>query len=188
MGDPRPGGGTTVAGFPAGARGVTPPLNPDRRGRFLSDVIVELGLADRETVDHAVRQSRPPGQRLGGILLETGALTEDELSRAVAERHGLDHVDFEQFDIDLGAATLISASAACRYDAIPIAFAAGGALIVALEDPLNPLVIDDLEVMTKSEVRIAVATGTAIRSEIEALERRAADGLSERRAGTPAGR
>jgi hypothetical protein len=134
-------------------------------------VIVELGLADSESVAHAVRQSRQPGQRLGAILVETGALTEEELSRAIAERHGLDHVDLEEFELDLEAASLISPSVASRYDAIPIAFAADGALIVALEDPVNPLVINDLEVMTKSEVRIAVATGAAIRAEIERLER-----------------
>ena len=170
MSDSRSTPGTSVAGFPDGARGITAPLNPGRRGSFLSDVILELGLADRETVDQAVRQSRQAVQNVGRILLAAGTIDEDQLSRAVAERHGLDHVDLEEFDVDLAAASLISPSAAARYDAVPIAFGPDGGLIVALEDPGNALVINDLEVMTKSEIRIAVATGTAIRAVIERLQ------------------
>lgn len=169
-----PGSRGSVARFPAGSTGVTPPRNPERRGSFLSDVILELGLADSESVENAVQQSRLPGEQLGDILLDTGALTEEELSRAVAERHGLDYVDLDEFDVELEAASLISPSVASRYDAVPIAFSDDGALIVALEDPVNPLVINDLEVMTKSEVRVAVATPTAIGAAIERLAQTAA--------------
>lgn len=159
----------SVAGFPEGAEGVTPPSSPEGTGGFLSDVIVELGFVDRETVERAVEAAREPGRRVDRILLESGALTEEELSRALAERYGIDHVDLDQFEVDMGAARLISRSTALRYRAVPIAFATDGALIVAVADPVDALAISDVEVMTKSETRKAVASGSTIDALAERL-------------------
>ncbi len=159
----------SVAGFPPGTAGITPPTNPEGTGGFLSDVIVELGFVDRETVERALEAAREPGRRVDLILLETGALTDEELSRATAERYGLDHVDLDQFEVDMGAASLISRSTALRYRAVPIATAADGALIVAVADPVDALGISDVEVMTKSEIRKAVARGSAIDALAERL-------------------
>ena len=159
----------SVAGFPQGSEGVTPPTSPEGTGGFLSDVIIELGLVDRGTVEQAVDAAREPGRRVDQILLERGALTEEELSRAVAERYGLDHVDLARFEVDMRAAGLISPSSALRYRAVPIAFATDGALIVAVADPVDALAISDVEVMTKTETRRAVASGTAIDALAERL-------------------
>jgi hypothetical protein len=120
-------------------------------------------------VERAVEGAREPGQTVALILLESGAIDEDQLSRAVAERHGLDHVDLEQFEVDPEAAALISRSAALRYRALPIAFAADGAVIVAIEDPVDALAINDTAEMTRSEVRTVVASGSAIEALIERL-------------------
>src|SRR3954452_62066 len=152
----------SVAGFQEGARGVTPPVDPGRRGAFLSDVITELGLADKATVDEAVQIARQPGLTVGEVLLSEGALDEEQLAQATAERSGLDYVKLDDFEVDLDAAGLISHSVAERYGAVPIAFAADGALILAMEDPTDGLVTSDVEVMTRSEVRAVVASGRAI--------------------------
>ena len=72
------------------SKGVTPATQPGGRPGFLSDVIVELGMVDSETVDGAVIAARTPGRKVENILVETGAITEDQLARAVAERYGID--------------------------------------------------------------------------------------------------
>jgi Type II secretion system (T2SS), protein E, N-terminal domain len=159
----------SVAGFPEGAAGVTPPTNVGGTGGFLSDVIVKLGFVDRETVERAIEAARQPGRRVDQILLETGAVTEEELARALAERYGLDHVDLHQFEVDMSATRLISRSSALRYRAVPIAVAADKSLIVAVADPVDALAINDIEVMTKSEARRAVANGAAIDALAERL-------------------
>ena len=152
----------SVAGFAEGAQGVTAPADPAGTGGFLSDVIVDLGFVDREIVERAVEAARQPGRMVDRILLENGDLTEELLSRALAERHGLDHVDLDRFQVDMSAASLISGTTALRYRAIPIAFATDGALIVAVADPVDALAISDLEVMTRTETRRVVASGATI--------------------------
>lgn len=158
----------SVAGFQEGVRGVIPPMNPERRRSFLSDVITELGFADEAIVEQAVEEARKPGRTVGGLLIAGGAIDEEQLAQATAERSGLDYVDLADFEVDFGAAGLITPSAARRYTAVPIAFAGDDALIVAFEDPTDALAISDIEVMTKSEVRRVVASPDAI---VELIER-----------------
>ena len=40
------------------------------------------------------------------LLVEQGAITPDQLSRAMAERYGLDHVDLSVYQVDVAAAAL----------------------------------------------------------------------------------
>ncbi len=159
----------TTAGFDPGAAGVTAPSNPDRRGVFLADVVVELGLADQETIEAAQQAAQETERSLERYLLESGILDEESLSRAIAERNGLDHVDLDEFEVDNEAAQMVTRSAAQRYRAVPIAFASDGALIVAVQDPFDTLGISDIEVMTRNSVRPAIATSAGIDALIEGL-------------------
>jgi type IV pilus assembly protein PilB len=139
-------------------RGVTPPSHRGGSGRFLTDVIVELGYVEQERVDAAVAAARAGGTTPEHVLLEQGALSGDQLARATAERFGLDHLDLNAFPIDMAAANLVNSAAAKRYDAVPVAFSDGGTLIVAMADPANVLAVDDIGIMTGHQVRPAVAS------------------------------
>ena len=81
-----------------------------------------------------------------------GVLTGDQLSRAVAQRFGLHHVDLSVFKTDVAALNLISPQAARRLDSVPIGFDDNGTLLVAMADPSNVLALDDLKLMTGHEV------------------------------------
>jgi Type II secretion system (T2SS), protein E, N-terminal domain len=147
--------------------GVVPPTGGGRSG-FLSDVIVELGFASRETVEQAVRAARSPGSTVARVLVEMGAITEEQLARATAERYGIDYVDLAGFEVDPAAANLIKPPAARRYRAVPIAYAGKG-LLVAMADPADALGVNDIAVMTKLKVRPAVAARPALEALLEAL-------------------
>ena len=76
-----------------GRAGLHPTRNPGRSTRMIGEVVVDLGLADRETVDEAVEAARSQGRPTGQVLVERGVLRHDQLARVVAERFGLDYVD-----------------------------------------------------------------------------------------------
>ena len=92
------------------------------------------------------------------MLVERGVLRHDQLARVVAERFGLDFVDLSVFDVDMGAANLVSAETAKRYQALPVGFTEDGALLVAMANPTNVLTIDDIGMMTGRRVRPAAAS------------------------------
>jgi type IV pilus assembly protein PilB len=151
--------------------GISAPRTRHGGPRFLTDVIVELGLAPRERVEAAIEAARAGGTTPEEALLQAGALTQDALARAIAERNGLDHLDLAVFRVDMGAANLISSAAAKRYDAVPVQFIGDRALLVAMADPANVLAVDDIALMTGYEVRPAVASREDIAALIGRLTR-----------------
>ena len=170
----RPVGAAGTEAAPAPEDLGTGLTEPRRRGggsRFISDVIVELGFVARERVDAAVEESRASGRTPEQVLLDSGALTSDQLSRAIADRFGLSHVDLNVYKPDLSALNLIGVQAARRFNAAPIGLADDGVLLVAMADPSNILALDDLKLMTGHEVRPVVASQEDIAGLISRMSR-----------------
>src|SRR6478609_2606135 len=143
---------------PRRGNGITTPTRRGGSGRVLTDVIVDLGFIDRGTMDLAIERGTENGSSPERVLVQDGNLSADQLSRAVAERFGLDHIDLALYRVDPDAAKLVAPAAVRRYQAVPVSFTGDRTLIVAMVDPANVLAIDDIAVMTGYEVRPAVAS------------------------------
>jgi len=167
---PVPDSGTSAA--PAmpepgqgGTPGLTPPLHRGHSRGYITDVLVELGFASAEAVSAAIEAARAAGKAPEALLLEQGTIGEDQLSRATAERYGLDHVDLDAYHVDVAAAALFPVTMARRYMAAPVGFIDQETLLVAAADPANVLAVDDIQAATGLDCRIAVAA----RADVEAL-------------------
>jgi type IV pilus assembly protein PilB len=159
---PVPDSGDSTAPAPvpsadAGPAGLTAPMRRGHSAGFTTDVLVELGYATHERVQQATEEARTAGAPPEALLLTQGAITGDQLSRAVAERYGLDHVDLSIYQVDMAAAALFPISNARRYRAIPVGFVDQQTLLVAMADPGNVLAVDDIQIATGLDCRIAVA-------------------------------
>jgi type IV pilus assembly protein PilB len=150
--------------------GITTPSRRGGSGRMLTDVIVDLGFVEQATVDLAIERANDSGSLPERLLVADGALSEDQLARAVAERFGLDHIDLDVYRVDPDAAKLVTPAAARRYQAVPVAFAGERTLLVAMSDPANVLAQDDIAVMTGYEVRPAVASPPDIDALVDRTE------------------
>src|SRR5437764_10795032 len=71
--------------------GLYPPKRLGRSTRMIGEVVVDLGFADRETVDEAVETARTQRRPTGLVLVDGGVLRHDQLARVVADRFGLDY-------------------------------------------------------------------------------------------------
>ncbi len=138
--------------------GLYPPVRSGRSARMIGEVIVNLGFADRETVEQAVAAARAQGRPTGQVLVELGVLRHDQLARAVAERFGLDYIDLSVYDLDMGAVNLIRSDTAKRYQAVPVGYTDDGTLLLAMSDPTNVLTIDDIAMITGRRVKVAAAS------------------------------
>jgi type IV pilus assembly protein PilB len=150
---------------PSGTPGLTPPRTRGRSSGFVTDVIVDLGFVGDDRARQAIEEARTAGSPPERLLLEQGAITADQLSRALAERYGLEHVDLSAYQVDMAAANLVSVATARRYRALPIGFVDKQTLLVAMADPTNVLAIDDIQIATGLDCRVAVAA----EEDIEAL-------------------
>ncbi|MGO9322633.1 MAG: GspE/PulE family protein [Solirubrobacteraceae bacterium] len=167
----QPGGADGQATSAEGYTGITKPSRRGSSQRFLTDVIVDMGLATRGQVEDALESSRVSGTTPERALLDSGAITQDALARALAERYGLDHLDLGVFSVDMAAANLVSTTVAKRYQTVPVAFADKRTLLVAMADPSNVLAVDDIAIMTGYEIRVAVAPPDDIATLISRLDR-----------------
>src|SRR5215212_5656508 len=151
--------------------GLRPPTQRTGAKRRIGDVIVHLGFAERELVEKAVEKGRAGGVPLGQSLIDAGIVDSNQLAQALAERNGLDYVDLNSFEVDQGAANLIDANKARRYQTLPISFLGEHTLLVATADPANVLAFDDIAMATGYEVRRAVASPEDIDATIGQLSR-----------------
>jgi type IV pilus assembly protein PilB len=148
-----------------GTPGLTAPVSRGRSAGFVTDVLVELGCVSQERVSQAIEAARTAGAPPEALLLTEGAINGDQLSRAVAERYGLDHIDLSAYQVDMAAANLIAVNTARRYRALPVGFVDKQTLLVAMADPTNVLAVDDIQIATGLDCRVAVAA----EEDIEAL-------------------
>jgi type IV pilus assembly protein PilB len=148
-----------------GTPGLTPPQVRGRSSGFVTDVLVDQGYVDDGRAREAIEAARTAGKPPERLLVEQGAVTSDQLSRAVAERYGLDHIDLSIYQVDMAAANLISVGTARRYQAVPVGFVDRETLVVAMADPTNVLAVDDIQIATALDCRVAVAA----EDDIEAL-------------------
>ena len=152
-----------------GPPGLTPPVMRGRSSGFVTDVLVDLGYVPEDRARAAIEEARTAAQPPEELLLDQGAISADQLSRAVAERYGLDHVDLGIYQVDMAAANLIPVNTARRYRALPIGFVDKQTLLVAMSDPTNVLAVDDVQIATGLDCRVAVAPAEDIDSLIGRL-------------------
>jgi type IV pilus assembly protein PilB len=191
---PGPDGGSGASAAHAAAPGVEgeaatpgliPPMSRGHSGAFITDAIVDLGYATREQVEQAIGQARTAGRRPEELLLEQGTIDSEQLSRATAERYGLDFVDVAIFSVDMAAANLISAKSARRHQVLPVAFVDENTLLLAMADPANVLALDDVQMATGLSCAVAVAPAHDIDglvTKVGTMQSTVADAITEREA------
>ena len=139
-------------------KGLFPPTQQGRSRRMIGEIVVDLGMAARTTVEEAVAYARSASRPTGEVLVDRGILRRDQLALVLAERFGVDFVDLSVYDVDMGAVNLIDIQAAKRYQAIPVGFDGDGAVVLAIGDPGNVLTIDDVAMATDRQIRPAAAS------------------------------
>jgi type IV pilus assembly protein PilB len=137
--------------------GLVPPRRRGHSGRFITDVLVELGYVTAEQVERAINESRGAGRSPEELLLEQGTIDSDQLSRAIAERYGLDYLDLNLYQVDMAAANLVSETSARRTRAVPVGYIDKETLLLAMADPANVLAVDDIQMATGLNCKVAVA-------------------------------
>ncbi len=147
---------------------IQPTTGRERPGRLLGDVLVDLGLCDRATIEMVVRDARAQSRPMQQLLLEREILNEDQLALAVSERFGLEYASLEKLRPDIAAMQLVPESALRRLQAVPIGFRGQDTLIVAMVNPTNVIALDDLTMLTDLRVEPIVVS----REDLEVLLQR----------------
>ena len=129
--------------------------------KLLGQILKEMELVKESQIQEALKIQRQKGGVLGQILIELGYVTEDEVLLALGAQYGMEVVNLEDLEISPEVIAKVSESTAHVYKIIPIRFE-NNTLTVAMANPLNISVLDDLRLMLKCEVIGAVSEESSI--------------------------
>ncbi|WP_423799224.1 GspE/PulE family protein [Neobacillus sp. SAB-20_R2A] len=122
----------------------------------LGNLLIEEGLITAEQLEVALKD-KDPNQKLGEALLQRGYLTEQQLIEVLEYQLGIPHVNLFQYSFDTSLFTLISKETARRNLIIPLK-REGNKLYVAMANPMDFIVIDDLRLSTGFQIEPTIAT------------------------------
>jgi type IV pilus assembly protein PilB len=132
----------------------------------LGDLLVREGLITREQLLQALEQQRGSGMRLGYMLVKLGFVQEIEITKMLARQYRVPAVDLSRFEVDPKIIKMVPAEVAVKHNVLPLK-REGRTLTVAMADPTNVTVIDDLKFITRFDIFPVIAGEYTLRTAIE---------------------
>ncbi len=134
----------------------------DRTGEQL----LREGLISRKQLDRALDDARTGGTSIGFSLVKLGYLEENALTRILAREHCVPAVDLQRVTLDRKLIKLVPADIALRYLVLPLR-RVGRTLTVAIANPTDLGVIDDLKFITRLDIEPVLAGEYSLRKIVE---------------------
>lgn len=132
----------------------------------VGQVLLDEKLISQSQLDEALKlQKTDKSSKLGDILVQSGAVTERQLMKALEACLKVPYVELAEMIIDSKAPGLISEELAQRHNVIPIAIN-GRQLTLATSDPMNFYAIDDIRLATNMEIKPVLCAPTEITNAI----------------------
>ncbi len=128
--------------------------------------LVDKKLLTQQNIDDATEEEKKTGKNIFKILVGYGYITEETLLTTIAKWLSVELVDLSKLNIERNAINKISASTAKFYSIVPIKVEAGG-VVIAVSDPLNMKLVDDLRFVTGLNIKMVVAKEDAIKKAID---------------------
>ncbi len=135
----------------------------------LGEMLKEAGLIDDFQLNSGLSYQRNCGGRLGSALIALKYISEDTLLDFLAEQLKLVRIDLTQRRVAEDVLRLLPEQKARQYNVIPVARKEAGGinyLLVAMSDPTNLALLDELQGITECRIRPALDTEASIRDAI----------------------
>lgn len=122
----------------------------------LGQLLVRNNLITTEQLQQAMAQQKTSGGRLGQELTNLGFLSETDITEFLSQQYNVPAIELKDQEIDPANLKYISANIAKKHMVIPVS-RSGSNMIVAMADPSNMQVVEDIRFMTGFNVDVVVA-------------------------------
>jgi type IV pilus assembly protein PilB len=140
----------------------------------LGELLVREKLVTREQLDKALQEQKQSGTRVGYNLVKLGFIQETELTKILARQFKMPAVDLTRFEVDPRIAKLVPADLAMKHLVLPLK-RDGRTLTVAIADPSNLGVLEDLKFITRYDIFPVIGGEFSIKTAVDKIYEAALD-------------
>jgi type IV pilus assembly protein PilB len=127
----------------------------------IGELLVETGLLSEENLTRALSEQRTERKKLGDVIVSLGFATEEEIAQALSLQLGIPMVDLTHTPVEPQAIELIPERVARKHLIVPISLE-GRDLNVAMADPLSFEAFEDVRFASGYTLKTSIATRSGI--------------------------
>lgn len=134
--------------------------------RLLGQILKEMEVVNESQIKQAMIIQNQKGGAIGNILIQLGYATEEEVLLALGAQVGMEVINLEELEIAKDIVDKIPSSMARSYKIIPVKFD-NNVLTVAMFNPLNINILDDLRFTLGCAIKGALSDEASLNKAID---------------------
>ncbi len=132
----------------------------------LGEMLIEAGLIDNLQLEKALEFGKKHGLRLGKALTRLNMCAEEDIIKVISEQLDIPYLEVGNILFDPDIVSMVPETFAKRNTVLPL-FLVEDTLTVAVSDPLNIYLIDDLANITSKKINVVLSTETDIQNALK---------------------
>src|SRR5688572_22716482 len=142
---------------------AAPPVSAPEK---VADTLLRDGTISREQLDRARQEAKQNSSSLNYALVKLGFIAEVDLTKIIARNSRMPAVDLSKFEVDPKIIKLVPADVAAKHLVLPLK-RDGRTLTVAISDPTNLGILEDLKFITRYDIFPVLAGEFTLRTVID---------------------
>lgn len=134
----------------------------------MGKLLVQKKIMSKQQLVELQKKTGDNDRKFLSVLTDMGYLSETEVVSFLSEQYGYQSIDIENFDISENVLKLVPEKFCKKYTVIPIS-RLGDTLVVAVADPVDNILREQLLFTTKCKIEFVLSTATAIQSAINSF-------------------
>ena len=133
----------------------------------LGEMLLKAGKITKEQLEHALKEQKEHGGKLGEVLLRLGYIKDENvINEFLAKQLNIGTIKLEDIELDPEVVNLIPVDIAQKFNVIAVV-KVGKILFVATNDPGNVFVMDTLKFVTGYDIQPVMASKESIQKAID---------------------
>ena len=135
----------------------------------LGQMLIDKGLIQQEQLERALEEQKRSNHQklLGEILVELHFCTEDQVTEALAQAYGVPYARISPRIADPKIISVLPKEFLEKHQVLPL-FLVDGVLTVAVPEPANVFLVEEIERVSAHPVQVVAATARDIKSTMQA--------------------
>lgn len=139
----------------------------DKKTR-LGDILLQCKAITEQELEFALLEQKKSGHRLGEILLKKSLVSDETMRQALCTQLNIPFIDISRFNIDSNLTKIINRDYALRHKIIPVSMTEDS-ITLAMDDPTDNEVVAELEMFTRLKINLVTSSRSAIQEAFKKL-------------------